>query len=169
LIHAERAVRFYGEYLMDRHREEELPGRRSMLRAFIDRLRSRGDARRRRTEIEQGRHIPGEPLILSEEGSREVMDEIKNGSPLTPERRAMFERIRVREAVRKRQAEIEQGRHFPGEPVILSEEGSREVLDEIKNGSPLTPERRETFELMRQMAGVRKRRPGSAQHLEQKS
>jgi hypothetical protein len=156
---------------MDRHREVEPPGvplRRSMLRAFVDRLRSRADARRRRAEIDQGRHLPGEPIILSEEGSREVLDEIKNGSPLTPERQAMFERMRARKAVRKRQAEIAQGRHLPGEPIILTEEGSREVLDEIRNGSPLTPERRETFELMRQMTGVRKRRPGSSQHLEQK-
>jgi hypothetical protein len=102
---------------MDRHRENELPGlplRRSMVRAFIDRLRNLADARRRRAEIDQ---------VL----------------PLQ------------------------------WEPIVLSEEGSREVLDEIKNGSPLTPERQETFELMRQMAGVRKRRPGSAQHLEQKS
>jgi hypothetical protein len=59
LIHAERAVCFHREDRVDRHREEELPGRRSMLRAFVDRLRSRGDARRRRAEIDQGRHLPG--------------------------------------------------------------------------------------------------------------
>ena len=41
---------------------------------------------------------------------------------------------------------------------VLSPEGSREVLDEIKNGTPLTPERAATFERARRMAGVRKRK-----------
>lgn len=46
---------------------------------------------------------------LSPEGSREVEEELKNGSPDTPERRAMFERMRVRAEVRKRQAEMREG------------------------------------------------------------
>lgn len=41
---------------------------------------------------------------------------------------------------------------------VLSPEGSREILEEIKNGTPLTPERAATFERARQMAGVRKRK-----------
>jgi hypothetical protein len=47
-------------------------------------------------------------------------------------------------------------------PIILSPRGSEEVEAELKNGSPLTPERQATFERMRQMAGVRKRTPASA-------
>jgi hypothetical protein len=62
--------------------------------------------------------------------------------------------------MRPRWEEIQQGMKHPDDPTILSEEGSREVLDEIANGSPLTPERRATFERMRAMAGVRKRKPG---------
>ncbi|HEX6748113.1 MAG TPA: hypothetical protein VF092_12535 [Longimicrobium sp.] len=33
----------------------------------------------------------------------------------------------------------------------FTEEGSREVLEELENGSPDTPERRKTFERMRRM------------------
>jgi hypothetical protein len=95
---------------------------------------------------------------LSLEGWREIEDEIANGSPMTPERRAMFDRVQRRKDIRA--YEIEQGRHDPHEPVVLSEEGSREVLDEIENGSPDTPGRRAMFDLVQQMAGVRKRRPG---------
>jgi hypothetical protein len=47
---------------------------------------------------------PYRPTILSPEGSAEVEEELKNGSPMTPERKAMFERIRAREAVRARLA-----------------------------------------------------------------
>jgi hypothetical protein len=43
-------------------------------------------------------------------------------------------------------------------PVILSPEGSAEVEEELKHGTPMTPERKATFERMRQMAGVRKHR-----------
>ncbi|HST63186.1 MAG TPA: hypothetical protein VLK84_31035 [Longimicrobium sp.] len=39
---------------------------------------------------------------LSLEGWREIEDEIANGSPMTPERRAMFERVWARESIRKR-------------------------------------------------------------------
>lgn len=45
-------------------------------------------------------HTP--PLSL--EGWREIEDEIANGSPMTPERRAMFERVWARERIRKRAA-----------------------------------------------------------------
>lgn len=78
---------------------------------------------------------PYRPTILSPEGSTEVEEELRNGSPLTPERRAMFERMRRRAEVRKRWAEIEQGLHDPDELILLSEESSREILDEIENGS----------------------------------
>lgn len=100
---------------------------------------------------------PYRPPILSPEGSAEVEEEFRSGSALTPERRAMFERMNRRAEVRKRWAEIEQGLHDPDEPILLSEEGSREVLDEIENGSPLTPARAATFERMRQMADVHER------------
>ncbi len=179
-------------------------------RALFARVRRREEVRERWPQIARGLHHPGEPIILDEQGSREVIDEIVNGSPLTPERRATFERMRLmadvhrrnaeldastpppdherfvesralglqlirrridmrkRPAEELRPAEIEQGRHYPGEPVVLSEEGSREVLDEIKNGSPATPGRRAMFELVRQMEGMRKRGPGSSQHVERK-
>lgn len=104
---------------------------------------------------------PNRPTILSPEGSAEAPD--------TPEQRAMLKRVRREAEVRERWAEISQGLHDPDEPLILSEEGSREVIDEIVNGSPMTPERAATFELMRQMAGVRKRRPGSIRQIEKGS
>jgi hypothetical protein len=39
---------------------------------------------------------------LSLEGWMEIEKEIAHGSPMTPQRRAMFERVREREAVRQR-------------------------------------------------------------------
>lgn len=96
---------------------------------------------------------------LSLEGWREIEDEIANGSPMTPERRAMFDRVQRRQDMRVHGTGVEQARHHPGEPVVRSEGGSREVLEEIKNGSPDTPGRRAMFDLVRQMGGVRKRRP----------
>lgn len=42
-------------------------------------------------------------------------------------------------------------------PVILSPEGSAEVEEELKNGTPMTPERKASFERMRQMAEVHRR------------
>jgi hypothetical protein len=101
--------------------------------------------------------------VLSPEGSREILDEIRNGTPLTPERAATFERARQMSGVRKRSAALEQGRHRAGEPIILSPEGSREVEEEIRNGSPLTPERRAMFERMRRREEVRKRLAAEAQ------
>lgn len=43
-----------------------------------------------------------EPTILNPEGTREVLMELKYGSPLTPQRKAMLDRVRAHEAVRKR-------------------------------------------------------------------
>lgn len=155
---------------MDRDREQPMlgHGRAPLLRALIDHVRGRGEARRRTRAREQRLQDLPSLTVLSTEGSREVIDELVHGSPLTPERRATLERMRRRDGVRPRWAEIEQGRHYPGEPVVLSEAGSREVLEEIKNGSPDTPGRRAMFELVQQMAEVRKRRPGSPQHVERK-
>jgi hypothetical protein len=48
-------------------------------------------------------HLP-EPTILSPEGTREVLMEIRYGSPLTPQRKAMLERVRAQEVIRKRRA-----------------------------------------------------------------
>ena len=93
---------------------------------------------------------PHRPTILTPESSAEV-------SPDTPEQRAMLKRMRREAEVRERWVEISQGLHDPDEPIILSEEGSREVIDEIVNGSPMTPERAATFERMRQMAEVHRR------------
>ena len=42
-------------------------------------------------------------------------------------------------------------------PVILSPEGSAEVEEELKHGTPLTPERAASFERMRQMREVHRR------------
>lgn len=66
----------------------------------------------------------------------------------------LFDRSRSSYPPRARWAEIARGLHHPDEPVVLDEEGSQEVLDEIIHGSPLTPERRATFERMRLMAEV---------------
>lgn len=41
---------------------------------------------------------------LSLEGWREIEEEIAHGSPMTPERRTMLERVRAREAIRRRLA-----------------------------------------------------------------
>lgn len=57
----------------------------------------------------------GRRTELSVEGTREILEELKNGSPETPERRAMFEHaramrplvLRVRENIRKQAAERE--------------------------------------------------------------
>lgn len=103
--------------------------RLSVLRVLIDRLRRRAappaqrestevDARldgshsvwgphERWAEIARGLHHPDEPVILDEEGSREVIDEIIHGSPLTPERRATFERMRLMAVVHRRNEELE--------------------------------------------------------------
>lgn len=43
-----------------------------------------------------------EPTTLNPEGTREVLKEIRYGSPLTPQRKAMLERVRAHEAVRTR-------------------------------------------------------------------
>lgn len=43
---------------------------------------------------------------------------------------------------------------------ILSPEGSRELLEELANPPADTPERRATFERMREMEGVRRRSHG---------
>jgi hypothetical protein len=91
---------------------------------------------------------PYRPVILSPEGSAEVEEELKNGSPMTPERQAMFERMDRRAELRKRWAEREQDLHCPDEPIIRPNGGLREILDEIENGSPMTPERAATFEQM---------------------
>lgn len=45
-------------------------------------------------------------------------------------------------------------------PVILSPEGSTEVEEELKNGTPLAPERAASFERMRQMREVHRRSEG---------
>jgi hypothetical protein len=42
-------------------------------------------------------------------------------------------------------------------PVILSPEGSAEIEEELKHGTPMTPERKATFERMRQMREVQRR------------
>lgn len=87
-----------------------------------------------------------------------VEGEIRSVPHLGANDETKFEGLRRNDDVLARWAEIEKGLHDPDEPVILSEEGSREVLDEIANGTPLTPERRATFERMRAMAGVRTRK-----------
>lgn len=143
-----------------------------MLRAFVDRLRSGGDARRRRAEIDQGRHLPGEPIIPSEEGSREVLDEIINGSPLTPERRETFELMRQMAGVRRRRPGrmrlmSEVHRYSDGllEPSddpyrrtpLLSPEGSREVEEEMAAPPADMPGRRALFERVEVRAAMRRR------------
>jgi hypothetical protein len=45
---------------------------------------------------------------MSPEGSAEIEEELKNGSPLTPQRRATFERVRRRREVRERLANAEE-------------------------------------------------------------
>jgi hypothetical protein len=80
-----------------------------------------------------------------------------NVSSANPAWRASSASVR-RSHGRPRLEEIQKGLKHPDEPTILSDEGSQEVMDEILNGSPLTPERRATFERMRSMAGVRTRK-----------
>lgn len=111
------------------HQEHAKPtvisrNRNSLLRALMERLRGRTVSRAGRAEVETG-------ILLDQSRS-------------------------MREG-RERWAAIARGLHHPDEPVVLDEEGSREVLDEIVNGSPLTPERRATFERMRLMAEVHRR------------
>ena len=98
--------------------------------------------------------FPDGITVLSEEGSREVLDEIRNGTPLTPERAATFERARRMAGVRKQR--MEKGPMSPYHPIISSPEGSREVEEEPANGPLLTTERRAMFERMRQREEVRK-------------
>lgn len=103
--------------------------RSSMLRTLIDRLRGHvggsarqghvgpatpldapnptREARERWAEITRGLHDPDEPLVLDEEGSREVIDEIINGSPRTPERAATFERVRFMAEVHRHSEALE--------------------------------------------------------------
>jgi hypothetical protein len=50
---------------------------------------------------------PGYTPPLSLEGWLEIEDEIANGSPMTPERRAMFELAREREATWERESTCE--------------------------------------------------------------
>lgn len=45
----------------------------------------------------------------------------------------------------------------PHRPTILSPEGSAEVEEELKNGTPMTPERAASFERLRQMREVHRR------------
>ena len=51
---------------------------------------------------------PYRPIVMSPEGSAEIEEELKNGSPLTPERRAMFERMQRRREVRERLASTDE-------------------------------------------------------------
>jgi hypothetical protein len=39
------------------------------------------------------------PTILTPEGWAEIEEEVKNGTPMTPERKAMFELVRERETL----------------------------------------------------------------------
>ncbi|HEX6041199.1 hypothetical protein [Longimicrobium sp.] len=103
-----------------------------------------------------------------------MIDEIINGSPMTPERRATFERMRFMAGVRRNGVRGIDPVSTP-EPVrgqehetmelpwylegvtVLTPEGSAEVLEEIRNGSPDTPERLAMFERMDRRAEIRKR------------
>lgn len=110
---------------------------------------------------------------LSPEAAAEIIAEMKAPPADTPERRATFELARMMAAVHERSAREEargdvseipeillpdEATMNPYHLTILSPEGSAEVEEEIRNGTPLTPERRATFERMRQMEGVRKHR-----------
>lgn len=121
---------------MNPYRENKVerpPAYRSMLRAFIERLRLR----------------PGR-----KDGPRDGLGERRDRWAGTSEGGGTAAHSRQYE-VRARWHEIARGLHDPDQPLVLDEEGSREVLDEIENGSPLTPERAATFARMRAMAGVR--------------
>lgn len=104
---------------------------------------------------------PHLPTILSPEGSAEVEEELKNGSPMTPERRAMFERMRQREGVRRRSGTV---RRRPGDEMNpyrmtppLTPEGAAEIIAEMESPPADTPQRRATFARARAMAAVRER------------
>ena len=94
------------------------------------------------------------PLSLA--GSREVEEEMARPPADTPERRSLFERVRRRMLMRKAHEATELPWFLDG-ITVLGEEGSREVLEEIRNGSPDTPERRAMFARMERRAEIRKR------------
>lgn len=50
------------------------------------------------------------PVILSPEGSAEVEEELKHGTPMTPGRRAMLELARAREATWTSDAALDEER-----------------------------------------------------------
>lgn len=50
------------------------------------------------------------PTILSPEGWAEIEDEVRNGTPMTPERKAMFELVRQREALWDRDGALAEDR-----------------------------------------------------------
>lgn len=146
---------------MDRDRgidKTNPPVRPSLLRALMEHVRGRVAARRKRTEFEQRLHELSDATILSEEGSREVLEEIKNGSPLTPERRETFELMQQMAGVRRRSdchLEDPADPYRPTPPLSL--EGSREVEEEMARPPADTPERRALFERVRVRAAMRAR------------
>lgn len=85
------------------------------------------------------------PIILSPEGSAAVEHELKRGTPMTPERAATFERMRQMAGVRKRRLD----RDDVHSTTILSPEGSADVEEELKHGTPMTPGRRAMLDLAR--------------------
>lgn len=123
--------------------------------SLLQRIRRRLGFGRRQEEPELPWFLDG-VTVLSPEGSAEVLDEIRNGSPLTPERAAMFERVERRARDRREREEAELPWFLDG-ITVLTPEGSAEVLEEIRNGSPDTPERRAMFARMDQRAGILKR------------
>lgn len=123
--------------------------------SLLQRIRRRLGFGRRHEELELPWFLDG-VTVLSPEGSAEVLNEIENGSPLTPERAAMFERMERRARVRREREEAELPWLLDG-ITVLTPEGSAEVLEEIRNGSPDTPERRAMFARMDQRAGILER------------
>lgn len=130
------------------------PGRPSLL----ERIRRRFWTSKQQEEPEVPWFLDG-VTVLSPEGSAEVLDEIRNGSPLTPERAAMFERIRVLREVHARSELDDCG--GPVDPYrrtpMLSPEGSREVEEEMSNPAADTPGRRALFERVEVRAAMRRR------------
>lgn len=99
---------------------------------------------------------PRNPM-LSPESPRDVKDEIPRPPVDTPARRSLLQRVLRRGRARRDREGIEVPWFLDG-MTVPSPEGSAEVLDEIEHGTPLTPERAATFERMRAMAGVRRRK-----------
>jgi hypothetical protein len=130
---------------MDQDREE--PKVREMTGVGKRRL---GDEQ---CDLDPYRRTP--PLSLA--GSCEVEEEMAQPPADTPERHALFERVRRKQEGRDRWTEISRRLNHLDELLVLDEQGSREVIDEIVNGSPLTHERRATLERMRLMAEVQRR------------